>query len=63
MISYRDYLDKQGVPPGPWVTRDSDGSPEGEKPQALSAKHDSAGRRHRPRPLPKSLALKETGNG
>jgi hypothetical protein len=31
-----------------WIVRDSDGSPEGRDPQGLDAKHDSAGRRHRP---------------
>jgi hypothetical protein len=32
--------------------RDSDRNPEGEKPQALSAEHESAGRRHRPETMP-----------
>lgn len=48
---YRDYLRAHKVPFGsPWVTRDSDRNPEGEKPQALSAEHDSAG--------PKDIAQK-----
>lgn len=34
--------------------RDTDRNPKGEKPKALSAKHESRGRRHRPTRAPQS---------
>lgn len=51
-----DGIRDGGGPMGDWeitikrllAPRDSDGSPQGEKPQALSAQHDSAARRDRP---------------